>query len=461
MPSTPPPPTRIRTPPAPLHGDNYEPYSPRRSTRRTAQSNPYSSFNTDRSPRTNGLRHTTPPPTVKKTRFARHNTQLSSPPSSSASPAQTRLAGHNNHKTPKKLLSGRASHGANNSDSDHAGPSSSLAPHTLDPVTMLPTPSRTPRKRNITAMNSSARILNFEPQDPNDVMPASRKIKKHGRFNSMNAFDLFDEDRPQRSSAIAIFTDTNARVPELDETEDNPFVGPKSITTRPQRSSRRARTAEVDAMEEAARNDEGVIYVFRGKKMFRRFSDPETDRSSSPATDLGEASEQRTLRRQAGAAAQRPLTRSSIKPRLLFPNEDEIRAREQSADEVDEEAMTDIEMSDSHDHVQNRPVGQTPTRGRFGGKPATPPTTGRATRLSNMKGSPTIPTPILEEDEPEPMSVGTDDSFGGSAGPRKGRKSPFDSWQRTKAGGRKRAGEPSEEAVIGKRTRSAAIGSPA
>ena len=42
-------------------------------------------------------------------------------------------------------------------------------------------------------------------------------------------------------------------------------------------------------------------------------------RSSSPATDLGEAAGQRTLKRQAGVAAQRPLTRSAVKPRPALP----------------------------------------------------------------------------------------------------------------------------------------------
>ncbi|KAK5117960.1 hypothetical protein LTR62_004004 [Meristemomyces frigidus] len=457
MPLTPEPRARAATPPAPgpLY-DHYQPYSPRRSTRTTAQSNPYSSSNADRPPRANTPRHSTPPATAKRARFARQNTQLSSPPSSPASPAQTRLAQHD-HKTRKKRLSGKATIGATLStlsDSDNAAASSSLGPDIADPTAMLPTPSRTPRKRNVAAMNASARILNFQPQDPMDVMPSSRKIKKHGRFSSVNGFDLFDEEHNSREDNIAIFTDANARVPEMDETEDNPFVGPKRNSTRPQRSGRRARTAEVEAMEEAARRNEGVVYVFRGKKVFRRFSDPETDRSSSPVTDLRDVAGQRTLRRQAGAAAQRPLTRSSIQPRLLFPSEDDIRERERVAAEAEEEAMTDIEMTNVHDDV--KPIDtSTPARSR-GSKLISPPTTTRATRSTNMLGSPNIPTPIIEE-EPEPMSVGTGESFALMG--ERGKKSPFDSWQRTKAS-RKRAGEASDEGVVGKRTRSAAVGSP-
>jgi hypothetical protein len=160
-----------------------------------------------------------------------------------------------------------------------------------------------------------------------------------------------------------------------------------------------------------------------------------------------------------GVAAQRPLTRSSIKPRLLFPSDEEIRQREQHADDVDEEAVTDIEMGDTSsptvEKLKTAEAG-TPVKGRY--KPASPPTTTRATRSTNMTSSLSHPTPIPEE-EPEPMSVGTDDSF--NMQPKPGRKSPFDSWQRTKTG-RKRAGDAAEAGPVnGKRTRSAMVGSPA
>lgn len=126
---------------------------------------------------------------------------------------------------------------------------------------MLPTPSKTPKKRNAAALNSTARILSFQPNNPNDVMPSSRKIKKHGRFNSMNGFDLYDEEPASRGDQIEIFTDANARVPEMDEAEDNPFVGPKKSAVRPQRRGRRAPAAEDEEMDEAARREEGVVYV--------------------------------------------------------------------------------------------------------------------------------------------------------------------------------------------------------
>jgi hypothetical protein len=201
-----------------------------------------------------------------------------------------------------------------------------------------------------------------------------------------------------------------------------------------------------------------IILHSRGKKIFRRFSDPEQDRSSSACTDISEAPGQRTLKRQAGESAQRPLTRSSIKPRLLFPTEDQIREREEAAaDDVDEDAVTDIEMPNASSPPKDKGKAhemQTPTKTRF--KPVTPPTTARVTRTKKAAVAQPTPIPEEEEDEPEPISLGTDDTFPA----KKTSKSPFDSWQRTKAG-RKRPGEASESMGAGKRTRSSAVESPA
>lgn len=148
----------------------------------------------------------------------------------------------------------------------------------------------------------------------------------------------------------------------------------------------------------------------RGKKIFREF--PKDDDNSDAANDSD-------LER----SNIRPLTRSSIKPRLLFPTQKQQQERE-TADLDDEEATTDIE--DPEDHVTT-PVKQTVF------SPATPPTTGHATRSSTKRA-------------PEPV-----DTI-----PYKGKKvSPFDGWARTKAGsgtatgaggnGKKREAEPVEK----------------
>ena len=92
---------------------------------------------------------------------------------------------------------------------------------------------------------------------------------------------------------------------------------------------------------------------------------------------------------------------------------------------------------------------QTPTKSRF--RLATPPTTGHATRSVTKKATPAQGTPSYE-DEAEPMSVGTDETYPTQS--RRSAKSPFDSWQRTK-NGKKRAGDVAESGA--KRTRSNAV----
>lgn len=84
----------------------------------------------------------------------------------------------------------------------------------------------------------------------------------------MAGFELYEDDDTERSGngeSIEIYTDASARVPELDESEDNPFVGPRRVQQqqRPQRRSRKsAAQMEQDAqIDEAARKDEGVVYV--------------------------------------------------------------------------------------------------------------------------------------------------------------------------------------------------------
>ena len=108
--------------------------------------------------------------------------------------------------------------------------------------------------------------------------------------------------------------------------------------------------------------------------------------------------DQERYRREAGTEARRPLTRSSVKPRLLFPPKKETPAEHPDLDA--EEATTDIESPTSDQ------AAETDTEG-------------------------------LEERGETPVN---DD---------KQKASPFDSWPRTKPArpnGRKRAGEPIERA---------------
>jgi len=80
-----------------------------------------------------------------------------------------------------------------------------------------------------------------------------------GRGQSSRGFDLFEAGTNSSQEQIQIFTDTNARVPELDGSDDNPFLGERQ--TRSSRPQRRARTEEDQQMAERTERDEGVMYV--------------------------------------------------------------------------------------------------------------------------------------------------------------------------------------------------------
>lgn len=105
----------------------------------------------------------------------------------------------------------------------------------------------------------------------------------------------------------------------------------------------------------------------RGKKILRRF-----DNTAGSNEDDDDNLSDLEVRRKAGVSANKRFTRSTIKPRLLFPSEEQKRARE-AAEEADEEAVTDIEVPQPKTAI-------TPVKQQF--HPTTPPSTGRSKRSS-------------------------------------------------------------------------------
>jgi hypothetical protein len=161
----------------------------------------------------------------------------------------------------------------------------------------------------------------------------------------------------------------------------------------------------------------------RGKKIFRKFSES-NDSNSISQPDTEEASEEPA----AEQGRKRPATRSSIKPRLLFPPDEKGK---DVASHEDEEATTDIEdhildNAEADSELPGTPTvtkvekPNTPQAPRFA--PVSPPTTARTTRVSSK----------LQADD-TPMKR-----------PTKAR-SPFDGWRRSKSRGephgQKREGE--------------------
>ncbi|KAF1842192.1 uncharacterized protein K460DRAFT_370177 [Cucurbitaria berberidis CBS 394.84] len=404
MERTPSPPRRLHTPPAPLHGDTYEPFSPRRSTRVAAQRGLHHEQTSPRS-----RRDITPTASTKRS-AARASAFALSPPSSPISPQQLR--------SPRSTRRARLDLHPLDSDSDHVAPTPARLLSTMAPG-MLPTPAKTPRKRRIDDLSSTARVLfPSRPATIDEVVPTPRKARK---TKNLYTLESFAQQNDESTEKIAIYTDSKERVPSPGTEEDNPFIvkkGKGRARATPQKP-RKMVSQRTEKMTAAAERDEGMVYIFRGRKVFRKFHNGPPSNASEAEEDEELSADDMQLRRQIGHEARRPLTRSSIKPRLLFQAEIQERNRENGTEEDDEEAVTDIEI----------PV-------------ATP---------SRRKGKGAVQLPTLEATPPPTV--------------RKVKKEiSFDSWSRVKSAHssssssretKKRGGEPLErEADKRARTRS-------
>ncbi|KAK4454088.1 hypothetical protein QBC34DRAFT_177186 [Podospora aff. communis PSN243] len=414
-PTTPSPgrPRRIHTPPAPLHGgsaDNYEPYSPRKSTRiqnrtsnrnRTpsphfsarhrpdyheANANPFGSPKSKKSARTTSANMASPASPQKKRAPPAHVGRgafggLNAEATTSAT-AATRKAKDEQHLHP-----GRASISAVGG--------------------MLITPAKTPQKPPSQKTRDDIQRVARSLFNESEVMPSPKKNRPaQSILDSFSADDNIDEP-------IAIYTDSQDRVPEIDESAANPFYGQQPINglRRSKRQMVQIPGEGMVSVEDAVRRDDGMVIVFRGKKVFVKHEDSESSSTeSSPAR----------------------LTRSSIKPRLLF-------ARKSEEPEVDEEEVaTEIEDNVIMLDAENDPTTPlnlaeqapgTPKAPKFA--PASPPTTVRTTRFGR-KSRETTPVKTTALEAPK------------EAAARGSKRSPFDGWRRVKGSsesGQKRGGD--------------------
>lgn len=354
--TTPPPPSsRLRTPPTPKHGagyHSYDPYEPRRSQRVQRLHNIHDKESQSSS---------SPKSTLQRS----SSTYTLSPP---ASPAVERLEPQ---QTPARPTPVRQSLFTRNRPSNTPNLNTTLfdffAPQAQlpTPASMLPTPNMTPRKRDPNAMQSTARILNFKPATTQSTMPTPRKKAK-------SRLTLDDDDAVHEE--VQVFTDIQDRNPTVDHTEDNPFIGARKTRARTRAQTVPSSSADIDMEDDHSDDDKGILYVFRGKKIFRRFEKAADERVDSDAS----TSSSDGLKRQAGVAASRPLTRSSFKPRLLWPSAN-------SDGDADEEALTDIDEDNvpAAEPTLFAPVAQpnkTPASKKVVAHPATPPSSHRNTR---------------------------------------------------------------------------------
>lgn len=86
-------------------------------------------------------------------------------------------------------------------------------------------------------------------------MPTPKKARK----KAFNPFAIAEDGKAAGSSSkIEIYTDSKERVPTLDEDEANPFLSRNAAKPN---KRRRSKAVTEEEMEEAARNDEGLVYV--------------------------------------------------------------------------------------------------------------------------------------------------------------------------------------------------------
>lgn len=172
-------------------------------------------------------------------------------------------------------------------------------------------------------------------------------------------------------------------------------------------------------------------YRSRGRKTFRKFADPQPD------SEIDEPESSTTPRR---------LTRSSIKPRLLFPSPGRALGRDIKAHTTeDEEADTDIEEREEvlTPTGKEHDMTATPKAPKFA--PYTPPTTVRATRSKKVDVS-----GGLGDDDEMTDYVPTSPML--RVATRVSRSSPFEEWSRAPAtrDSKKRASEATSSGVAKK-----------
>ncbi|KAG8626223.1 hypothetical protein KVT40_005168 [Elsinoe batatas] len=415
-PTTPPPPGRLRTPPTPLHGpkyDNHEPYSP---PRRSARVQEKQKQELDTSPSSiSAVRHwarshvtqdITSTPRAERVKLNRQSSQQTlSPPSSPESL-------HKSQSTALPAIDEMHSRLVARYDGN------------VDAVQAFegafPTPRKTPRRRDGT---SNSRVINIKPHDSQHIFPTPKRRVRY----------TLDSPTHSPSAPTKVFIDSQDRQPEMEASKDNPFVGPRHKTKSSRRSHYRMNREERQ-MDELVKEGKGMVYTFRGKRIFRAYSEDHDNSEDDSEPSHIYSSQSARVAAAAGPSAERPLTRSHLKPRLLFTSDDHA----QSGSFTDEEALTDIEEKDdagglSEPQGVDEPIDEI--------------------AQSHAVALPLVATSTIAQDTPS--LAPPQNSF-------KGKKpSPFDSWPRQKAGsaasmssGTKRPAPSPEEQSVGKRTRS-------
>lgn len=288
MASTPPPQQAAQTPATPLHGakyDTYQPYhSPRKSTRSSVKRN--LRFEQTPPPPTSNhnLRSSSSSTSPKFTRLnlSKSSSHTFSPPSSAQSSPKTKSRtniGAGGRITRGREIASQSAHTITTTrdlpSCDEGGNISLSHSAVTTTAGMLPTPAKTPRKqpaKTAPAIKATARVLfPVHPAPAAEIAPSPKKRAKKGRrYNGFSLDSFTGEENDGEDGKIAIFTDSKDRVPELDESQDNPFYvknDGSASTSQPSAatSSKRRKvsngTKRTEKVEEALKRDDGMVYV--------------------------------------------------------------------------------------------------------------------------------------------------------------------------------------------------------
>lgn len=258
----------VRTPPAPHHGPAYDDFNslqPRHNTRSSQRQGSRDFLSTPEAV------NVTPPTGRRTATLSRQSSRSTTPGSSHV---------HSPQNSPKRKSSRRVQIVSPSSpalESPAPTPFTSNKPEstfvsstTVMADGMLPTPVKTPRKKVIPGVNAAARAL-FQDQPilGEEVTSNSRRGRKSRRYNgfTLESFAAENEGTP---GDIQIFTDSRDNVPGLDRSEDNPFVehsaekgeaSSKKVSGTSKRRKVSGETKVDPQVQEAIRNDEGMIYV--------------------------------------------------------------------------------------------------------------------------------------------------------------------------------------------------------
>ncbi|KAL1958260.1 hypothetical protein VTO42DRAFT_4768 [Malbranchea cinnamomea] len=299
---------------------------------------------------------------------------------------------------------------------------------------MLPTPAKTPRKKTISDPGLASRALftsRSNTLQSEGLAPKRTKGKKFSHF-SLESFHS-DLEEPNQHPPLEVYTDSRDRIPKVNQRMDNPFLrkatkGAGSMDGADDTINKERKVASEEIkrdkeVEKAIHRDDGLLYVFRGKKVFRKFK-PEVEDEEDDDEDLGLLSSRPELLDGSPLPRVRPLTRSSIKPRILFPaagqsarrKEDEVAVNEN--DEVPGDQDSESQVKSSHTTTATHIADDNP--------PTTPKTIDVITPPSPLASGRSLRSHARKEQveqQATPCEVG-------ESAPK--RFSPFDRWWRTK-----------------------------